>query len=218
MNLRIFVGHDSRYMQATKTCMQSIYDHFPHADISYLDKPKLKELNFYGREDVPGESTEFSFTRFYTPMLMHYEGISIFCDNDFLWKSDIREVIDYLNGNAMAVVKHPEYEIQENKMDGTKNKSYPKKNWSSLMVFDNARMKNVLTKQYLDNASPAQLHEFHFINENRIGSIPIEYNCLVGHYDCDKAKALHFTNGGPWFDEYKDGPHAEEWWKVYNSL
>ena len=59
MNLRIFVGHDSRYMEATKTCMQSIYDHFPHADISYLDKPKLKELNFYGREDVPGESTEF---------------------------------------------------------------------------------------------------------------------------------------------------------------
>ena len=49
-------------------------------------------------------------------------------------------------------------------------------------------------------------------------SIPKEFNCLVGHYDCDKAKALHFTNGGPWFDEYKDGPHAEEWWKVYNSL
>ena len=35
---------------------------------------------------------------------------------------------------------------------------------------------------------------------------------------CDKAKALHFTNGGPWFDEYKEGPYAEEWWKVYNSL
>lgn len=218
MNLRIFVGHDSRYMQATKTCIQSIRDYYPNADISYLDKPKLKELKFYGREDVPGESTEFSFTRFYTPMIMHYEGISIFCDNDFLWKSDIREVLDYLNGNAMAVVKHPDYGVQEVKMDGSKNKSYPKKNWSSLMVFDNARMKNVLTKKYLDNATPAQLHEFHFINENRIGSIPTEYNCLVGHYDCSKPKALHFTNGGPWFDEYKDGPHAEEWWKVYNSL
>tara|TARA_R100000329_G_scaffold123830_1_gene102358 strand:- start:481 stop:1137 length:657 start_codon:yes stop_codon:yes gene_type:complete len=218
MNLRIFVGHDSRYMDATKVCMQSIRNYYPNADITYLEKSKLKELGIYGREDVEGESTEFSFTRFYCPMIMHYEGISIFCDNDFLWKCDIKEVLDYLGGNAMAVVKHPEYEIQENKMDGAKNKNYPKKNWSSLMVFDNARMKSKLSKAYLDNASPAQLHEFHFINENRIGSIPLEYNSLVGHYDLKDAKALHYTNGGPWFEAWKETEASEEWWKVYNSL
>ena len=78
--------------------------------------------------------------------------------------------------------------------------------------------KNKLNKEYLDNATPAQLHEFHFINENNISSIPKEYNCLVGHYDCENAKALHYTNGGPWFDEYKYSEHANEWWKVYNSL
>ena len=218
MNLRIFVGHDSKYMQATKTCMQSIYNHYPEADITYLNKAQLKELKIYGREDVEGESTEFSFTRFYCPMIMHYEGVSIFCDNDFLWKTDIREVIIYLGDKAMAVVKHEDYNVLEDKMGGKKNKSYPKKNWSSLMVFNNEKMKKLLTKEYLDNASPAQLHEFHYLNENNIGSIPKEYNCLVGHYDCDNAKALHYTNGGPWLEGYEDCHKSEEWWKVYKSL
>ena len=218
MNLRIFVGHDSKYMQATKTCMQSIYNHYPEADITYLNKAQLKKLKIYGRKDVEGESTEFSFTRFYCPMIMHYEGISIFCDNDFLWKTDIREVIKYLSDKPMAVVKHEDYDVLEDKMGGKKNKSYPKKNWSSLMVFNNRRMKRLLTKEYLDNASPAQLHEFHYLNENNIGSIPKEYNCLVGHYDCDNAKALHYTNGGPWLEGYEDCHKSEEWWKVYNNL
>tara|TARA_R100001509_G_scaffold100765_1_gene58943 strand:+ start:859 stop:1476 length:618 start_codon:yes stop_codon:yes gene_type:complete len=205
-------------MQATKTCMQSIYNHYPEADITYLNKAQLKELKIYGREDVEGESTEFSFTRFYCPMIMHYEGVSIFCDNDFLWKTDIREVIKYLGDKAMAVVKHEDYNVLEDKMGGKKNKSYPKKNWSSLMVFNNEKMKKLLTKEYLDNASPAQLHEFHYLNENNIGSIPKEYNCLVGHYDCDNAKALHYTNGGPWLEGYEDCHKSEEWWKVYKSL
>ena len=118
----------------------------------------------------------------------------------------------------MAVVKHDDYEAETNKMDGIKNKSYPKKNWSSLMLFRCDQFEKKLTKEYLDKATPAQLHEFHFIHEDNIGSIPKDFNCLVGHYDCKNAKALHYTNGGPWFDEYKDGELSEEWWKVYNSL
>ena len=74
------------------------------------------------------------------------------------------------------------------------------------------------TKEYLDNATPAQLHEFHFIHEDNMGSIPKEFNCLVGHYDLKGAKALHYTNGGPWFDDYRDAEASEEWWRVYNSL
>ena len=216
--MRIFIGHDSRYKQASKVCKQSILNYWPEADITYLDKAKLKEIGMYSRKDVDGESTEFSFTRFYCPMIMHYEGVSIFCDNDFLWKTDIREVIKYLGDKAMAVVKHEDYNVLEDKMGGKKNKSYPKKNWSSLMVFNNEKMKKLLTKEYLDNASPAQLHEFHYLNENNIGSIPKEYNCLVGHYDCDNAKALHYTNGGPWLEGYEDCHKSEEWWKVYKSL
>ena len=217
--MRIFIGHDSRYKDATKVCKQSILNYWPEADITYLDKAALIKAGIYGREDVEGESTEFSFTRFYVPLLCNYEGIAMFCDNDFLWKGDPRNIRRYVNLNQpMAVVKHEDYEAEANKMNGIKNKSYPKKNWSSLMLFRCNQFKNKLTKEYLDNATPAQLHEFHFIHEDNIGSIPKDFNCLVGHYDCKNAKALHYTNGGPWFDEYKDGELSEEWWKVYNSL
>ena len=216
--MRIFIGHDSRHKQASKVCKQSILNYWPDADITYLDKAKLKEIGMYGRKDVDGESTEFSFTRFYVPLICNYQGIAMFCDNYFLWKCDPRKLRKYINKKPLAVVKHEDYDVIEDKMDGVKNKAYPKKNWSSLMIFRCNQFKNKLNKEYLDNATPAQLHEFHFINENNISSIPKEYNCLVGHYDCENAKALHYTNGGPWFDEYKYSEHANEWWKVYNSL
>ena len=217
--MRIFIGHDSRYTDSTKVCAQSIKYYWPEADITWLDKAALIKSGIYGREDVEGESTEFSFTRFYVPLLCNYKGIAMFCDNDFLWKCDPRQIRKYVNqGQPMAVVKHDDYEAEGNKMDGVQNKSYPKKNWSSLMLFRCNQFEKKLTKEYLDNATPAQLHEFHFLNENNIGSIPKEFNCLVGHYDLEGAKALHYTNGGPWFDSYKDAEASEEWWRVYNSL
>jgi len=218
-SIRIFIGHDSRYPEASKVCRQSILKYYPNASIVYLDKNLMKANGQYGREDVEGESTEFSFTRFYVPMLMHYNGYAMFCDNDFLWKVDPREITRYLNDKPIAVVKHKDYEAKENKMDGVKNKSYPKKNWSSLMLFNCSKLK-MLTKEYLDNATPAQLHEFHFLNENNIAELPKRYNMLVGIDNCTKenSRALHYTMGGPWFEEYKDAELSEEWWKIYKTL
>ena len=73
-SIRVFIGHDSKYPQASKVCRQSILKFWPEAKITYLDKAKLKENGMYGREDVEGESTEFSFTRFYIPLIMNYSG------------------------------------------------------------------------------------------------------------------------------------------------
>ena len=170
------------------------------------------------RDSVSGESTEFSFTRFYVPMVCNYDGIAIFCDNDFLWKCDPTEMIKYLGDKTIAVVKHKYYEAIGTKMDGVKNKSYPRKNWSSLIIYNCSKLKH-LTKEYLDNASPADLHQFAWVKDNEIGRIPLKYNHLVGYYKKHKyIKAIHYTQGGPWFDEYKNGELSEEWWKVYNSL
>ena len=95
--MKIFIGHDSRYPQATEVCERSIIDHNPDLkdQIHFLDKEILKQSELYGRKDLPGESTEFSFTRFYIPMLCNYDGIAMFCDNDFLWKCDPTEMIKY---------------------------------------------------------------------------------------------------------------------------
>jgi len=219
-SLRIFIGHDSRHKIATKVCKQSILKYFPGASVTFLDKASLKRNNIYGREDVEGESTEFSFTRFYVPLLMNYTGYGMFCDNDFLWRVDPREISRYLDNKPLAVVKHEDYEAKSNKMDGVVNKSYPKKNWSSLMLFDCAKLKTKLSKEYLDNATPSQLHEFKFLNEKEIGEIPKRYNMLVGIDKCTKenSRALHYTMGGPWFDEYKNCEMSEEWWKIYETL
>ncbi len=80
--------------------------------------------------------------------------------------------------------------------------------------------KNKLSKEYLDKATPSQLHEFKFLNEKSIGEIPKRYNMLVGIDEITKenARAIHYTEGGPWFDEYKDAELSEEWWEVYKTL
>ncbi len=217
--MRIFIGNDSRYPQATKVCRKSILNHNNTHKIVSLVKKDLKKIGVYGRDDIANESTEFSFTRFYVPLVNNWNDIAVFCDNDFLWKCDPKELLKYLDNKPVAVVKHDLKEVKENKMDGVKNKMYPKKCWSSLMVFNCRKLKNILTKDYLDNASAKELHQFEWIDEDQIAEIPIEYNHLVGYYKPhDNIKAIHYTNGGPWFDEYKNGELSEEWWKIYNSL
>ena len=213
--MKIFIGHESKYPQATAVCMKSIRDNGFTGHIDILDKKELKTKSIYNRQDIKGESTEFSFTRFYVPLLANYEGIAMFCDNDFLWRCNPEELLSYLKDNDIAVVKHKDYEATGTKMDGVKNKSYPRKNWSSLVIYNCSKLKH-LTKDYLDKASPSELHELRWAET--IGSIPIEYNCLVGHYECSDAKALHYTNGGPWFDKYKNKEKSLAWWTVYENL
>jgi len=213
--MRIFIGHDSSYPDATRVCEKSMLNYNNRLNINKLDKQALKGLNIYGREDISGESTEFSFTRLYVPLLCDYNGIAMFCDNDFLWRCDPMEMIKFLGDNDIAVVKHEDYEAIGTKMDGVKNKSYPRKNWSSLIIFNCSKLKH-LTKEYLDKASPSDLHELKWADT--IGEIPQEYNCLVGHYNCNNARALHYTNGGPWFKEYKNAEHSIAWWTIYESL
>ena len=94
--MKIFIGHDSKYPQATAVCMKSIKDNGFTGHIEILDKTELKTKGIYGREDLEGESTEFSFTRFYVPLLTDYTGIALFCDNDFLWKCNPEETLEYM--------------------------------------------------------------------------------------------------------------------------
>jgi len=218
--MKIFIGHDSRHSKATRVCKKSILSHSKQGEhkVTYLDKALLTKIGIYGRKDVPGESTEFSFTRFYVPLLTHFKEKALFCDNDFLWKCNPSEIEKYIKEKPVAVVKHDLKEVHEDKMDGIKNKWYPKKCWSSLIYFDCEKLKN-LSKEYLDNATPKELHEFGWVDEKDISEIPRSYNHLIGYYEKhNRIKALHYTQGGPWFDEHKNNELSEEWWKVYKSL
>ena len=148
---------------------------------------------------------------------MNYKGWAVFCDCDFIFLNDIAKIIENLDeSKAIYCVKHDYTPKEKHKMDGQQQTIYPRKNWSSLIIYNCSKLKN-LTKEYLDNASPSDLHELKWAD--KIGEIPRSYNHLVGVYKPhNKIKALHYTNGGPWFDKYKDAELSEEWWSIYKNL
>ena len=97
-------------------------------------------------------------------------------------------------------------------MDGKAQEWYPRKNWSSLMVFNCSHpdCKNInLTS--VNKESPKYLNRMEWTKDENIGSIPLEYNHLVGYYNIDNSKALHYTDGGPWHKEHQDVQYAQEW-------
>jgi lipopolysaccharide biosynthesis glycosyltransferase len=148
-------------------------------------------------------------TRFLVPYLCNYQGTSIFIDCDMLVKTDILELLPYLGTfHDVAVCQHDYVPKTEIKATGIQT-NYPKKNWSSLMVFNNEKCK-ILTPDYVNSGHPSTLHRFNWAKD--IGRIPLEYNWLVGEYDHnDNAKILHYTLGTPCFPEYANCDHSEEW-------
>ena len=148
--IRVFIGFDPRETIAFHVLSHSIHARASKpVSVTPIILSQLKDV--FTRERDPLQSTEFSFTRFYVPLICNYQGIAMFCDNDFLWKCDPRKLRKYINKKPLAVVKHEDYDVIEDKMDGVKNKAYPKKNWSSLMIFRCNQFKNKLNKENLVN-------------------------------------------------------------------
>ena len=217
--MKIFIGFDSELPSVFEVCKKSIERFSTDHEIIPLIRKDLINQGLYYRTPVPGESTEFSFTRFLVPYLSDFDGESMYCDHDFLWKCDPEEMTRFwprhrdraIVDTALMVVKHQlsDKVILTEKMSGVQNKSYPKKCWSSLMLFKNKKFKH-MTPEYVNNASPSDLHEFKWCDEDLIADLPLSYNYLVGYYDMKNPRAIHYTNGGPWLEEYKDTEFALE--------
>jgi len=214
---KIFVGHDAREDIAWAVCRHSINRHASHAVGIYpLKQPNLRELGLYTREPDGPASTEFSLTRFLTPFLAGGSDWSVFVDCDVLFTTDVHALLDRLDpSKAIYVVKHDYIPANAIKMDGKGQSVYPRKNWSSFMVF-NGRHPAVkaLTPDIVNTASPAFLHRFGWIpDDGLIGELGIEWNFLVGEYaKPDQLPSnIHFTNGGPWFPEWVDVDYGDLW-------
>jgi hypothetical protein len=223
--IRIFIGYDSREIPAYHTCVQSIIENASQPiSITPLKLSQLKDV--YYREDNKG-TVEFSLTRFLVPYLSNYEGWSLFIDCDMLIKFDVSNIVDDLiksnnmyeldsHFNSVYVCKH-DYVSKATKKATGKNENYPRKNWSSVMLFNNNQCKT-LTPEYVDTATPADLHRLVWAKED-IGSLPLEYNWLVGEYEQNEnAKILHYTLGTPCFSEYKDCDHSKEWHETHQKI
>lgn len=212
--VKMFIGFDSRQMAAYDACRLSVKD-YSNIEVYPINLVSLKHNGLFWRSQGE-ESTEFAFTRFLAPYLKGFYGYAIFCDSDFIWQCDPLEILDHVDSkNAVSVVKHniSESQVKPFKMDGKKQMWYPRKNWSSLMVFN---CDHPFTKRLTPNTvseSPAgYLHEFSWCHDDTIGSLPHTYNYLVGYYnDIPNPKAIHYTDGGPWHPGYENCEFADRW-------
>ena len=223
MKLQVFVGWDPREDIAWEVCRHSILSRTDPGEVivTPLVQPELREQGLYTRPADAKASTEFSLTRFLTPLLAGRRGYAIFADCDFLFLADIREVLKEIDPTkAVSVVKHDYQPTEAVKMDGCVQHLDPKKNWSSFIVFNCSHPAiRALTPDVVNVAEPSFLHQFKWLNESEIGEVDKGWNYLEGWYPpaYDKIKAIHYTLGGPWFDHKKKCDFADLWIHEYEE-
>jgi hypothetical protein len=204
MLIPIFIGVDPRERAATNVLIDSLVQHSSTPlSITPLITPQLEEQKLYWRPRDPKQSTAFSFTRFLVPYVMGYKGWAIFMDCDMLARGDIAELWALRDEQfAVQCVQHDHVPAETVKFQGEVQSSYPKKNWSSLMLLNCSRC-HALTLEYVNSATGLELHRFHWLaGEHEIGALPEGWNYLVAVQDpkqAEHAPLLHWTLGGPWF-------------------
>ena len=220
--IKIFIGLDIKHQIAYDVCKESIlrFDSKYELEIKPIN---YKTVTSYSRPKNKFESTDFSFARFWTPFESNFEGISIFMDSDFLFLESIDNLIDlYDSKKAVMCCKHNYTPKSDVKMDGKIQTAYPRKNWSSLIIFNNEHKKNkALEPWMLNTLTGSYLHRFNWLADRDIGSLPLEWNWLVGYYKSESGfnpKALHFTDGGPWLKDYKNCEYNKLWKDCYEHL
>lgn len=216
--IRLFVGFDQREAIAYHVFCQSVMTH-ASKPISFI--PLItKALENYQELHVDG-SNDFIYTRFLCPKLSGYQGYALFVDGDMICRSDISNLWALRDPEkAVQVVKH-DYQTKFNaKYLGNKNENYPRKNWSSVMLWNCGHPANrVLTDELVMSASGKYLHRFEWLTDDLIGELPIEWNWLDKEYDHNpNAFLYHYTIGTPCFREYRDSAAAAEWFQVLDSL
>ena len=167
----------------------------------------------HSRPRHPLQSTDFSISRFLTPCLSAYDGFSIFMDCDMLMRDDIAKLWAMRDDRfAVQVVMHDHQPREGRKFLGEPQTRYEKKNWSSVMLFNNRRCRK-LTSDYVNNATGLELHQFKWLeSEELIGGLPNRWNHLVGYDQRSEDVSLaHFTLGGPWFPDYARCEYSDEW-------
>ena len=212
--LRVFIGYDQREAVAFHTLSHSIHSRSSSpVSITPLVLDQLGGLMWRERSSM--QSTDFSFSRFLTPYLCDYEGWAIFMDCDMLMLDDVVRLWDLKDDKySVMCVKHNHVPKEEKKFLGSIQTRYEKKNWSSVMLFNCGKCK-ALTPEYVNTSSGLELHRFKWLDsDNLIGEIPKRWNHLVD-YDPDlpinEISVLHFTSGGPYYDQFNNCGYAAEW-------
>ena len=216
--INVFIGYDSKEKVAFSTLSYSILKNSTKpVAITPIALNNIKDD--FVRERGALSSTEFSFSRFLVPYMMNYQGWALFMDCDMLMEADITELWRLRDDKyAVQVCKHDYTPKNKTKFLNQVQTTYPKKNWSSFMLM-NCKKCTQLTPNYVNRASGLELHQFKWLeSEELIGDLPLEWNWLADEYEYKKdIKNVHFTQGGPWFEEYSNCQYSQNWFNYYTE-
>ena len=223
--LPVYIGWDSREDDAWQVARSSL---LKHASCAVHIQPLMeRELRFAGlyrrhweakdghkhdRLDGKPFSTEFSFTRFLVPALCQWRGWALFADCDFLFRADVARLLECADDRYAVMVCKQRYEPKSDvKMDGQSQQRYFRKNWSSFLLFNCAHPSNLmLSVDAVNREHGSWLHGFGWLPDGQIGSLPPAWNWIEGTSEGEPL-AVHYTQGGPWFRNYRHVKYADEW-------
>jgi lipopolysaccharide biosynthesis glycosyltransferase len=213
--INIVVGFDQREAIAYHTFTQSIIE---KSSVPIFFTPlAVNTLKGY-RETHTDRSNDFIYSRFLTPYLNNFHGWAIFADGDMICQSDIKELWDLRDeSKALHVVKHDYVTKVSRKYLGNINENYPRKNWSSLILWNCGHPKHkILTPDFIAHQTGQFLHRFSWLDNNDIGDLPKEWNWLAIEYpQNNSAKIIHYTLGTPCFKDYRNTDMADIWFKTH---
>lgn len=214
---RVFIGWDSREDIAYQVARRSLLRHATiPVEVSPIRLSDLVAQGLYTRPVDPLASTEFTYSRFLVPHLAGFEGWALFVDCDFIFFADIAGLQPFMDPKFAVLCVQHDYRPQETtKMDGIPQSAYPRKNWSSFMLFNCAHPSSRrLTVERVNAETGAFLHRMQWARDEEIGALPQGWNWLEGWYPKPAQgypQAVHMTRGGPWFEAWQHVDYADEW-------
>jgi hypothetical protein len=230
--LKIFIGFEPRERDAYLVAAHTLRRHASQPlEIEPLVLEHLRWKRLYNRAhsfDAAGRlwdeishapmATEFAITRFLVPHLAGYRGPALFIDCDFLFRADVAELFALFDERlAVQVVQHAHTPTEEKKMDGQIQTAYPRKNWSSCVLWNCAHLKHAGQLERVNRWPGLWLHRFLWLEETEIGALPKVWNWLEGTSQLElfgqeiSPKAVHFTRGIPSMPGYERVAFADEW-------
>lgn len=215
--INLIIGFDQRESVAYHVFSQSVIEN-TSTPVSIM--PLAKNLIHNYEEAHSDRSNDFIYTRFLTPYLNNFSGWAIFADGDMICQADLKELWDLRDeSKAVLVVKHNYQTKNFKKYLGNINENYPRKNWSSLILWNCAHPKHkILTPEFVARETGKYLHRFSWLDDDDIGDLPFEWNWLAIEYPINlKAKIIHYTLGTPCFKEYAESDMSDIWFNYHSK-
>jgi lipopolysaccharide biosynthesis glycosyltransferase len=213
--ISIVVGFDQREAVAYHVFCQSVLEH-SSSPLRFI--PLSENLVKKYKETHLDGSNQFVYSRFLVPYLSEYKGWAIFADGDMVCQADIADLWNLRDeSKAVLVVKHDYKTKAKIKYLGNKNENYPRKNWSSLILWNCEHQANrLLTPDFIQSQPGSFLHRFSWLSDDLIGELPVEWNWLAIEYpENPEAKIIHYTLGTPCFKDYSVESMSDIWYQVY---